>query len=137
MKTNGQKLAGLAGAAALCIGMSGAQAAPAPTLHYSDYAGAPVQSFNAFGINGFEAVGNNAILVWTGVNRAYLLKVWDSCFRLPFTEHIRIDAIGSEVTRLDTVMVGRERCPISEIRPVDIKRMRADRAALRTKARQG
>jgi hypothetical protein len=31
--------------------------------------------------------------------------------------------------RGDTVLVRRDRCPIAEIRPIDVKRMKADREA--------
>lgn len=100
-----------------------------PLERYSAYAGEPVNSFTAFDINGWTALSDSKIVVWTGVNEAWLLTVWSGCQELSFADRIRIKSTGSSVMRGDTVIVGRDRCPISEIRPIDVKQMRADREA--------
>jgi hypothetical protein len=74
-------------------------------------------------------VARDSLVVWNGANEAWLLKVWDSCHDLQFAEHVAITSTTRTISRFEQVRVGRERCPISEIRPVDLKRMKADRAA--------
>jgi hypothetical protein len=89
----------------------------------------PVNSFTAFDINGWTALSDTKLVVWTGVNEAWLLTVWNGCQELSFVDRIRIKSTGSAVMRGDTVIVRRDRCPISEIRPIDVRQMRADREA--------
>jgi len=103
-------------------------------LHYADYAGPPVERFSAFRLDGWEPVGPDTVLLSTGPSEAYLVKVWPSCRDLRFVERIGVSSTAHEISRLDQVRVGWERCPISEIRPVDLKRMRADRARPRPAA---
>ena len=98
---------------------------------YSNYAGTPVDRFTAFRISGWTALSRDKLVVWTGVNEAWMLTVWDSCQDLQFAEGIRLKRTGASVTRSDMVIVGRDRCPITEIRPIDVKQMQADRAAER------
>jgi hypothetical protein len=103
----------------------------ADALQYADYAGAPIDRFTAFHIDGWESAGRDKLIIWTGVNEAYLLTVWDSCPDLGFVQRVGVKTIGNSITRMDAVRVGRDRCPIKEIRPLDIKQMKADRAAMK------
>lgn len=98
---------------------------------YQSYAGAPVERFTAFRVAGWTALSRDKLVIWTGVNEAWLLTVWNNCQDLQFAERIRLKRTGASVTRSDMVLVGRERCPISEIRQIDVKQMKADRAAER------
>jgi hypothetical protein len=97
---------------------------------YQPYLGAPIESFTAFSFDGWEAVSRNQVAVWTRFNEAYLLTVWDSCQQLDFAQRIGIKSTVGRVSRLDSIRVGRERCPIQEIRPINITRYKADRAAM-------
>ncbi|MCB1625656.1 MAG: hypothetical protein KDI32_13770 [Pseudomonadales bacterium] len=105
-------------------------------FRYMDYAGEPVKEFRSFRLDGWTPVARDKLVVWTGVNEAYLIKVWDSCRDLQFANHVGVTSTGNTVSTFEKVRVGRETCPISEIRPVDIRRMKADRreAALAKKA---
>jgi hypothetical protein len=98
-------------------------------LNYVDYAGEPVEGFTAMRIQGWTPVAREKLLVWTGINEAWLVRVWDGCEDLLFANLISVTRTGSRVSRFDTVRVGNDRCPITEIRPVDIRHMKADRAA--------
>lgn len=100
-----------------------------PLERYMNYAGEPVNSFTAFNINGWTSLSDTRLVVWTGVNEAWLLTLWSGCQDLAFTDRIRIKSTGSSVMRGDLVIVRRDRCPISEIRPIDVRRMKADREA--------
>ncbi|MEZ5565968.1 MAG: DUF6491 family protein [Gammaproteobacteria bacterium] len=107
------------------------------TFHYADYAGMPVEGFQAYRINGWTPVSRTQLVVWTGVNDAYLIKVWNTCQDLQFADHVGVTSTVNRVTTFEKVRVGRDTCPISEIRPVDIKRMRADRKAAAEAAKAG
>jgi hypothetical protein len=100
-----------------------------PLERYMNYAGTPVNSFTAFNVTGWTSLSDTRLVVWTGVNEAWLLTVWSGCQELSFADRIRIKSTGSSIMRGDTVLVRRDRCPIAEIRPIDVKRMKADREA--------
>lgn len=103
-------------------------------FRYQDYAGAPVDSMDTMGrISGWSAVSRDQLVLWTGVNEAWLVKVWSTCRDLEFANSVAVKRSGIKVTKFDQVLVGEERCQISEIRPVDIKQMKADRAAAKAK----
>jgi len=105
---------------------------------YMAYAGPPVDQLTWMGsYSGWEALGRDQLVLFTGVSDAYLLKVWAPC-DLRFV----VDRIGLTTTshtvyaRLDSIVVqsrgmGPMRCPIEEIRKIDYRQMRAD---LRTQA---
>ena len=105
----------------------------APVTRYQAYLGEPVDHFTAFRIDGWEFAGHNQVVVWTGINEAYLLTVWDSCQDLEYAQNIGISSTGSTVHRLESIRVGRQRCPIESIRPIDVRQYKADSAALREK----
>jgi hypothetical protein len=95
---------------------------------YNAYAGEPIDRFSWLGrFDGWESVGRYELVVFTGVNDAYLLRVAPPCDNLQFAQRIGLTSTGSTVySRLDAVTSGGWRCPIEEIRKVDYRRMRAD-----------
>jgi len=132
MKRTAFRTAVLAAAAMALVGCTAGVSrlsSETPLERYSSYAGEPVNSFTAFDINGWTALSDTKLVVWTGVNEAWLLTVWSGCQELSFADRIRIKSTGSTVMRGDTVIVRRDRCPIAEIRPIDVRQMRADREA--------
>jgi hypothetical protein len=99
-------------------------------LNYRDYAGIPVDQITAMrGVDSWTPVSRNEIVIWTGINEAYLLKVWDVCPDLQFANTISVTQTGRQISKFEKVRVRDQACPISEIRPVDVKQMRADRKA--------
>jgi hypothetical protein len=99
-------------------------------IQYLDYAGEPVRGFTAFRLQSWQPLSRDQLILWTGVNEAYLVTVWDSCPDLQFAESIRVTSTGSEITTFDQVRVGRDRCPIEKLQPIDVRQMKADRAAM-------
>jgi hypothetical protein len=95
---------------------------------YLEYAGAPVERFTYLGrYDSWRALGNNQLVVWTDFNDAYLLTVRAPCINLPFAQRIGLSSTAGTVdSGLDSVLVDRDRCQITEIRPVDYKKMRAE-----------
>jgi Family of unknown function (DUF6491) len=96
---------------------------------YVSYAGAPIEHFNYLGpFDSWRALSRNELVVFTTINNAYLLKVWQPCIGLPFATRVGLTSTSGTVNRgLDSVLVDDQRCPIEEIRPVDYRRMLADR----------
>jgi hypothetical protein len=101
-------------------------------IRYLDYAGEPVEQIRSMrGIDGWTPVSRNQLVIWTGFNEAWLIKVWDGCINLSFANAIQVTQTGRTITRFDKVLVENESCPIIEMRPVDVARMKADRKASR------
>jgi hypothetical protein len=101
-------------------------------LRYTDYAGEPVEKIITMrGIDSWTPVSRNQLVIWTGINEAWLLTIWDNCPDLLFAQGVRVTQTGRSISRFDKVIVGRDSCPIREIRPVDVKQMRSDRKAAR------
>ena len=118
---------------------SGAAATAAPHSaleQYSAYAGPPIDRFTWFGrFYSWEQLGRDRVVVFTTPTDAYLLKVWPSCELRWVISTIVVSSTGPTVSaRLDSVIIdsaptGRMVCPIDEIRPIDYRRMLADRRA--------
>ena len=96
---------------------------------YVSYAGAPIEQFTYLGrFDSWNALSRSELVVFTTINDAYLLKVWQPCIGLPFATRIGVTSTSGTVNRgLDSVLVDGQRCPIEEIRPVDYRRMLAER----------
>jgi Family of unknown function (DUF6491) len=95
---------------------------------YSAYAGEPIDYFTWLGrYDGWEPIGRDELVVFTGVSDAYLIKLGPPCDNLQFAKRIGLTSTAAAVhSRFDSVIVGQWRCPIDEIRKVDYKRMKAD-----------
>ena len=129
MKTS--VLASLAVAAALLTGC-----ATGPKLNYSEYAGEPVKSFYMSNFDGWSAVSRDQLVVYAGLNKAYLLKVEGYCPDLQFANTIAVTSTANTVDKFEKVIVGRDRCLIREIRPLDVKQMKEDRKIIREEQKQ-
>jgi hypothetical protein len=99
---------------------------------YTPYLGEPVSQFNMYTRwDGWSPVDDNHIIIRTNVNEAYLLTVAPVCPELPFaTTRIALKQRfpNTVASGFDAVLVGRDTCRITEIRPVNYKQMRADLA---------
>jgi|SRR5829696_10165827 len=120
----------LAAVAALtaCAAMKNRETDVQTLARYMDYAGEPVDSFSYLGrFDGWRSLGRDRVVVWTGVNDAYLLTVQQPCQDLQFAQRIGVTSTGSTVSRgFDSVKVGNNQtCRITEIRPVNYKDLKA------------
>ena len=98
---------------------------------YESYALAPVRDFTSFDLLWWEPLTRNRLVLWNGVNEAYLVTVWNSCQDLKFAQAIRVTKTGNTISTFEAVKVGRERCQIEEIRPIDVRRMKAERKEMK------
>ena len=98
---------------------------------FQKFAGAPVAQIRYFHLDGFETLSDDTIAVWTGVNRVYLIKL-RVCPELDYADTISLSGSPTHqfTQRFGTVNVGRSRCMVESIRPVDYKAMqRAGKAS--------
>jgi len=100
-------------------------------LDYHEYTGEPVKSFYMNNFDGWTPVSKDEVVVWSGMNQAYMLKVTGYCPDLQFANAIAVTSTANTVDKFEKVIVGNERCFIQEIRPVDVKQMKTDRKILR------
>ncbi|HEU5134230.1 MAG TPA: DUF6491 family protein [Steroidobacteraceae bacterium] len=105
--------------------------ATGPKLDYTDYAGEPVKSFYMNNFDGWTVVSKDQLVVWSGMNKAYLLTVTGYCPDLQFANAIGVTSTANTVDKFEKVIVGKDRCFINEIRPLDTKQMKEDRKLLR------
>jgi len=110
--------------------------ATGPKLNYSEYAGEPVKSFYMSNFDGWSAVSRDQVVVWAGMNKAYLLHIDGYCPDLQFANTIAVTSTANTVDKFEKVIVGRDRCLIREIRPIDVKQMKEDRKIMREERKQ-
>ena len=114
--------------AAACSGIAQRANDQQQLQQYLQYAGAPIDHFTYLSrYDSWRSLSRTQLVVWTTINEAYLLTVREPCINLQFTQRIGLSTTAGTVTNLlDSVLVDRERCQITEIRQVDYKKMRAD-----------
>ena len=87
----------------LAAGALAAGCATGPKLDYTDYAGEPVKSFYMGNFDGWTAVSKDQLVVWSGINKAYLLNVTGYCPDLQFANAIAVTSTGNTVDRFEKV----------------------------------
>lgn len=104
----------------------------------TEFAGAAKSSVPFSRSYDFEPLGDDALLLWETSNRAYLLGVDNFCRNLTWAHAIQIDNKGSSINaKFDSIKVlsrdnsFNDKCRILEIRPVDVKAMKAAEKAKR------
>ena len=128
MKTRTAMILAISALATACAG-TGPSRSEEAGQKYVQYAGAPIDQFTAFNIDSWTSVDRTHVVIWARHNEAYLLTVWDTCSDLAYANAIGLNQTGNSVTKFDYLQVGRDRCQITEIRPVDIKQKKADERA--------
>ena len=89
---------------------SGLLKSDGPRLDYNNYAGEPVSDIVVMrGIDSWTPVSRDQLIIWTGINEAYLLRVWDSCPDLMFANSIRVTQTGYTINKFEKVVAGRDR----------------------------
>ena len=105
---------------------------------YRSHAGEPVDSFSYLGgITGWTPLGDEALAVWTRPSEAWLLDLHGPCNDLRFAHAIGLTGSMSRVhASFDKVLVHSPGgmdfpCHIRQIRPLDVKALRATEKELR------
>jgi hypothetical protein len=100
------------------------------------FAGAPKSSVPFARSYDFEPLGRHTLLLYESMNRAYLVEIEDFCPDLPTAMSIGVDNKTSSLSaKFDALRIGGRSCRILEIRPVDVKAMKAAQKAEREAAK--
>lgn len=105
---------------------------------YEQYAGAPTADFTMTSMWQWQVVGAQNVVVWSTVNSAYLLTLAKPCTRLQWTNALGLtQEMSMKVTqKFDKIVFEHQSCPITQIRPIDYKKLRQDDAATAEKPKQ-
>jgi Family of unknown function (DUF6491) len=94
---------------------------------YEPYLGEPVDGFTAMWHDSWQPISRTQLVLWTTFDKAYLLTVTGNCYELPYAQTVGVTSTASAITTFDSVLVRGNRCPITQIQPIDVERMKADR----------
>ena len=113
---------------AACASAPYAQRVGERQVAYAAAAGAPVRSFRFFNLYSWEPLSDDQLAVYTRSNEAWLLDVEGNCQQLSFANSIGITSnINQVMVGFDKVLTGRGNfpCTITQIRPIDVKHLKA------------
>ena len=84
----------------------------------------------------FEPLGRHTLLLYESMNRAYLVEIEDFCPDLPTAMAIGVENKTLTLNaKFDALRIGGRSCQILQIRPVDVKAMKAAQKAEREAAK--
>jgi len=119
--------------AALAAALATATASGKKHLVYADYAGSAVPEISYTSLYNWQRTGDKTVAVWTKPSSAYLLTLKDNCEALNGRVQVQfggVDDVGGKLRAgTDDVRVGGIRCRITQIQPIDLAKMKADRQA--------
>jgi Family of unknown function (DUF6491) len=113
---------------AACSGIPLKQRDAAERARFEAYAGKPVDHFTWLtDYNGWEPISRDQLVIWTDINQAYLITVFQPCTDLMFARRIALHPTADTVyAHFDSVHVEGWSCIIKTIQPVDYRRMQHD-----------
>jgi len=92
---------------------------------YEQFAKPPVQDMPFWRMDGYESLGRDAVMVWTSVKDAWLIRVYEPCSDLQWANSIGLTSNMHRVsTKFDFVLARKSRCMIKSIQPVDYRAYR-------------
>ncbi|MEO8998165.1 MAG: DUF6491 family protein [Rhodanobacter sp.] len=113
---------------AACASAPYAQRTSERQAAYAAAAGAPVRHFRFFSLYSWEPLSDSQLAVYTKPNEAWLLDLGGGCQDLAFVNSIGLTSnLNQVMVGFDRVLTGRGNfpCTISQIRPVDVKSLKA------------
>ncbi len=98
---------------------------------FEAHAGQPVEQIRTFmGIDRWQALAPDKVVIWTSVNRAWLLTLRAPCSGLEFQQSIGISSTNNIIDRrFDKIYFENQVCFFSQIQPVDYKALKQERRA--------
>ena len=111
--------------------VAGAAQAKRHATDYAAYAGEPVREFRFFQLYNWQRVTDRQMVVWTKPSTAYLLDLRNNCAAMTGRVTLQVggvDGVQGRLRESDDVIVGDLHCKVESIRPLDLARMKADRA---------
>jgi Family of unknown function (DUF6491) len=111
---------------------------------YRSHAGQPVDGINYTGrYNGWTPLSDGSFALWTRPSQAWLIELFSPCSELDFADTIGFRNLNGRLNaRFDQVYVSSHSllpisCTIKEIRPLDVKAIRAAERDARAKRQVG
>ena len=103
----------------------------ATLAQFEAHAGQPVEQIRTFmGIDRWQALAPDKVVIWTSVNRAWLLTLRAPCSGLEFQQTIGISSNNNIIDRrFDKIYFENQMCFFSQIQPVDYKALKQERRA--------
>ncbi|WKE66369.1 DUF6491 family protein [Gallaecimonas kandeliae] len=97
------------------------------TIDWQHYAQADTLDIFSPSFSHFEVVNPDQVVLWQSPNRAVLVTVIGACFFNDSSPVLRFTSGMSQVRRdHDAILYDNQRCPISRIQPLDIRKMKKD-----------
>ena len=101
-------------------------------VDYAAYAGESIPEFRYTQLYNWQRTSDKSLVVWTKPSTAYLLTLRNNCNALSGNYSLQIGGVDGIESRVragtDNVLVGQLRCKIDTIQPLDLVRMKAERA---------
>lgn len=101
-------------------------------LDYAAYAGEAIPEFRYSQLYNWQSTSDRTLVVWTRPSKAYLLTLRNHCGALAGNYALQIGSVDGIDGRVQagyaTVLVGQLRCTVDTIQPIDLARMKAERA---------
>lgn len=92
---------------------------------YLQFAGPPVNEVRFFRLDSWEVVGRYQVVIYTTPWEAYLTTVTGPCGELGWVNRIGVTSTVGTLSKFEAVVLpDHTRCPILELRPVDVKALR-------------
>ena len=102
---------------------------------YFPYAtGEPLPEIRYSELHNWEPDSDRSIILWTRPGRAYLVTFENDCWDLRHAKTIKVANLAAFEKRLrttDELQFDAIKCPVGEIRAIDLDAMKRDRAAKR------
>lgn len=94
---------------------------------YTRYAGEPIDEFPFTRLDHWQVVGQYKVVLWTTLLDAYLVTLTPPCTQLEYANGLGVthNTVQQVSRKFDYVTFERQRCPISEIRRIDYRALRA------------
>ena len=127
--------AGLALAATATASTAAAKEKNGPVEHSSYFAyatGDSLPEIRYTELHNWQRDSDSSVILWTRPNRAYLVTLENECWNLRNARTIRVagvDAFERRLRTTDELQFDARKCPVSEIRAIDLDAMKRDRAA--------
>jgi len=117
----------------LLAAAGGAAEAKRPATDYAAYAGDPVAEFKYHHLFNLHRANKHQVVVYTRPSTAYLLTLHDKCELMPGGRAIfRVGGVDAVMSRVQAgsndLLIGSLRCRVQTIQPLDVARMKAERA---------
>ena len=125
----------MAACMAACSSVPSAQRQHQRQEAYVAAAGSAVPHFRFVTLYSWEPLSDKQVVIYTRANEAWLLDLGGGCPQLQYTPGIAVTSMFSQVSiNFDKILTGRDYfpCTITQIRPVDVARLKIEQQAQRT-----